>query len=206
MLNRSSRVVGKIAALIVVVLFCAVTGQAQGQITARISSAELNLRAQVRDDFNAAAKRAKVAVDTDEFVYASRKGTLIANTGIAGVENLGAEELARGADVLFVLFSTSEKSRLPSGYYKVRVQRASPIPNNQTANDRLAVGWSASFINAEGRVVGNFPVKVTPDKATTMARAKIKFTAGITEGGCTVDVHWKDKKGTDWSIEVSINI
>lgn len=205
MLNRFIQVIGKIAGFSLIALFCAVTGQAQGQISARVSSAELTLRTQVRDDFNAAARRARVAINTEEFVYASRKGTLIANTGIAGVETLGAEELARGADVLFVLFSTSEKSRLPSGYYKVRVQRASPIPNNQTPNDRLAAGWSASFINAEGRVVGNFPVKVTADRATTMAKAKIKFSAGVTEGGCTVDVHWSGKE-RDWSIEISINI
>ena len=205
MLTLFGRFIGKVASLSVIALFFAVTGQAQGQINARVSSAELSLRAQVRDDFNAAARRAKVAIDTEEFVYASRKGTLIANTGIAGVENLGADELAKGADVLFVLFSTSEKSRLPSGYYKVRVQRASPIPNNQSVNDRLAAGWSASFINVEGKVVGSFPVKVTADKATTTARAKIKFTAGVTEGGCTVDVHWSGKE-RDWSIEVSINI
>jgi len=123
------------------------------------------------------ASKAGLNIDTAGIVYAGSQNGMIVNTGFVDVAKLGTEELARGADVLFVCLSTSDRLAVPSGYYKVRVAK------------KVGSSWTASFIDLEGKMVATLPATVNTDDVEQKF-LKIKWTAGVDADGLYVDAHW----------------
>ena len=132
------------------------------------------------------ASKAGLNIDNAGIVYAGSQNGMIVNTGFVDVAKLGTEELARGADVLFVCLSTSDRLAVPSGYYKVRVAK------------KLGSSWTASFIDLEGKMVATLPATVNTDNVEQKFLG-IKTSAGIDAVGPYVDAHL-------WRFEVKIHI
>jgi hypothetical protein len=137
-----------------------------------------------------------VTITTDNFVAIPLDdGSSVAvNAGIAGVENLTLEQLARGADVLFVFLRLPQGSGLPSGFYTVRFFQT---PGTEQ--------WKAQFRNLEGRVVLETNAEVGLEDIARQMKPKFKLTGGF---GCDfdkdscwvrIDVHWE----VEWTWEFS---
>ncbi len=117
-------------------------------------------------------------IDNAGIVYAAGQNNMIINTGIDGIERLGANDLAKGADVLFVSISGSKHLAVPNGYYKVRIAK------------NVRSSWIASFIDSRGKVVTTLPASVNTNNVNKTANNKVSFSAGIDGGGLYFDVRW----------------
>ncbi len=122
--------------------------------TPHLSPAELNLqkanaefRKAVISSMQEAAVKAGVKIRTDNFVAIpfDDSGTVVVNAMIEGAERLNIEELAKGADVLFVYSGAklgSAGREVDPGFYVVRMSQ------NPASGQ-----WVAQFKDLQGRVV-----------------------------------------------------
>jgi hypothetical protein len=165
----------------------------------QLEQANQIFRSTVASAMQEAAKLAGVTITTDNFVAIPLDdGSSVAvNAGIAGVENLTLEQLARGADVLFTFLRLPEGSGLPSGFYTVRFFQT---PGTEQ--------WKAQFRNLEGRVVLETNAEVGLEDIAPRMKPKFKITGGF---GCDfdkdscwvrIDVHWE----VEWKWEFSWKI
>jgi len=141
----------------------------------QLEQANQIFRSTVASAMQEAAKLAGVTITTDNFVAIPLDdGSSVAvNAGIAGVENLTLEQLARGADVLFTFLRLPEGSGLPSGFYTVRFFQT---PGTEQ--------WKAQFRNLEGRVVLETDAEVGLEDIARRMKPKFKLTGGF---GCDFD-------------------
>jgi hypothetical protein len=144
-----------------------------------LEKANQTFRNEVAQALQQIARQARVQIQTDNFVAIPLDdgSSVVVNAGIAGVENLTLEQLARGADVLFTFLRVPQGSGLPSGFYTVRIFR-------------MGTQWKAQFKNLQGRVALETDAEVGPGDP---ALQKPKITAKLEcDGGCTlsIDIHW----------------
>ena len=118
----------------------------------------------------------------------------VAHTVFEGVNDLNSEELAKGQDVFFGYFRTPKGSKLPAGFYKVRIVQESGR-------------WLGRFVNDKGEVVYEGPAEVMAGEGKDETKEKIKgtFTGDIGPNSATVDYHWTDRKGREHTIEITVN-
>jgi hypothetical protein len=115
-----------------------------------------------------AAKEAKVSIETTQIAHASGPMGMVTNAGIAGTENITAEQLKQGADLMFVHVGGT-RLRAPAGFYIVRV----------TADLATKQGKS-SFIDRTGKSVAKLPVTIKPVAPGVTPRAlRIRLSAGV---------------------------
>jgi hypothetical protein len=116
-----------------------------------LEKANQTFRNEVAQALQQIARQARVQIQTDNFVAIPLDdgSSVVVNAGIAGVENLTLEQLARGADVLFVFLRVPQGSGLPSGFYTVRIFR-------------MGTQWKAQFKNLQGQVVLETDAEVGP--------------------------------------------
>jgi len=151
-----------------------------------LEQANQTFRSTVASAMQEAAKLAGVTITTDNFVAIPLDdGSSVAvNAGIAGVENLTLEQLARGADVLFTFLRLPQGSGLPSGFYIVRFFQTPDTTQ-----------WRAQFKDLQGKVVLETDAEVGPgDRAQKeIPRLTGSFGCDFDEGYCWVkiDIHWK---------------
>ncbi len=125
-----------------------------------LSPEEINLqkvhaefRRSIITEMQEAARQAGVKIRTDNFVAIpfDDSGTVVVNAMIEGADRLSIEELAKGADVLFVYsgakLGSADRRGVPyilvdHGFYVVRVSQ------NPASGQ-----WIAQFKNLQGRVV-----------------------------------------------------
>jgi hypothetical protein len=145
-----------------------------------LEKANQTFRDEVAQALQQIARQARVQIRTDNFVAIPLDdgSSVVVNAGIAGVENLTLEQLARGADVLFTFLRVPQGSGLPSGFYTVRIFR-------------MGTQWKAQFKNLQGRVALETDAEVGPGDP---ALQKSVFTLRNVwdpdgTGGCTVDWH-----------------
>jgi hypothetical protein len=118
-----------------------------------LQEANKAFRDAVAFEMQEAARQAGVKIRTDNFVAVpfDASGTVVVNAMIEGADRLGIEELAKGADVLFVYsgakLGSADRRGVPyilldHGFYVVRV-----LQNPASGQ------WIAQFKNLQGRVV-----------------------------------------------------
>jgi hypothetical protein len=109
-----------------------------------MEEANQTFRNEVAQALQQIARQARVQIRTDNFVAIPLDdgSSVVVNAGIAGVENLTLEQLARGADVLFTFLRVPQGSGLPSGFYTVRFFQTPGTTQ-----------WRAQFKNLQGQVV-----------------------------------------------------
>jgi hypothetical protein len=112
----------------------------------------------------------------------------VAYTVFEGVNDLTIEELKKGQDAFFGYFHTS---KLPPGFYKVRIVQESGR-------------WLGRFVNDKGEVVYEGPAEVTEGEYAAKTKHKGKFTGDVGPNSATVDYHWTDRKGRERTIEITI--
>jgi hypothetical protein len=123
------------------------------ETTRRLQEANKAFRDAVASEMQAAARQAGVKIRTDNFVAIpfDDSGTVVANAMIEGADRLSIEELAKGADVLFVYsgakLGSADRRGVPyilvdHGFYVVRVSQ------NPASGQ-----WLAQFKNSQGRIV-----------------------------------------------------
>jgi hypothetical protein len=154
----------------------------------RLEQTNQSFRSTVASAMQEAAKLAGVTITTDNFVAIPLDdGSSVAvNAGIAGVENLTLEQLAKGADVLFTFLRLPRGSALPSGFYTVRIFQT-PGTNQ----------WKAQFRNLEGQVALETDAEVGPGDLAQ--KQKPRLTGGvfidpinpITGSRIVIDIHWE---------------
>jgi hypothetical protein len=119
----------------------------------RLEQANQTFRSTVASEMQAAARQAGVKIRTDNFIAIQfdDSGTVVVNAMIEGADRLSIEELAKGADVLFVYsgakLGSADRRGVPyilvdHGFYVVRVSQ------NPASGQ-----WIAQFKNLQGRVV-----------------------------------------------------
>ena len=148
-----------------------------------LEKANQTFRNEVAQALQQIARQARVQIRTDNFVAIPLDdgSSVVVNAGIAGVENLTLEQLARGADVLFTFLRVPQGSGLPSGFYTVRIFR-------------MGTQWKAQFKNLQGRVALETDAEVGPgDPGLQRSTLTIKIVCG--PGGrppCVPvpDIHW----------------
>jgi hypothetical protein len=107
-----------------------------------LEKANQTFRNEVAQALQQIARQARVQIRTDNFVAIPLDdgSSVVVNAGIAGVENLTLEQLARGADVLFTFLRVPQGSGLPSGFYTVRIFQPGGIQvwkrSSRTCRDR----------------------------------------------------------------------
>jgi len=122
-------------------------------MTRRLQKANKAFRDAVASEMQEAARQAGVKIRTDNFVAIpfDDSGTVVVNAMIEGADRLSIEELAKGADVLFVYSGAKLGSAdwrgvpyilVDHGFYVVRVSQ------NPASGQ-----WIAQFKNLQGRVV-----------------------------------------------------
>jgi len=116
----------------------------------QLEQANQSFRTTVASALREAAMQAGIKIRTDNFVAIpfDDSGTVVVNAMIEGVDRLSIEELANGADVLFV-YSGAKLGRrgvpyilVDHGFYIVRVSQ------NPASGQ-----WLAQFKNSQGRIV-----------------------------------------------------
>jgi hypothetical protein len=155
----------------------------------QLEQANKAFRSTVASAMQEAAKLAGVTITTDNFVAIPLDdGSSVAvSAGIAGVENLTLEQLAKGADVLFVFLRLPQGSGLPSGFYTVRFFQTPGTTQ-----------WKAQFKNLDGRVALETDAQVGPGDPAQKEKPKLKVTMRIIidlvtrEIRIVFDIHWEE--------------
>jgi hypothetical protein len=123
------------------------------EMTRRLQEANKAFRDAVASEMQEAARQAGVKIRTDNFIAIpfDDSGTVVVNAMIEGADRLSIEELAKGADVLFVYsgakLGSADRRGVPyvlvdHGFYVVRMSQ------NPASGQ-----WIAQFKNLQGRVV-----------------------------------------------------
>jgi hypothetical protein len=152
----------------------------------QLEQANQTFRSTVASAMQEAAKLAGVTIKTDNFVaiLLDDGSSVVVNAGIAGVENLTLEQLAKGADVLFVFLRVPQGSGLPSGFYTVRFFQTPGTTQ-----------WKAQFRNLEGQVALETDAEVGPgDLAREIPKLTGGFGCDFDKGECwiKIDIRWKN--------------
>jgi hypothetical protein len=123
----------------------------------QLEQANKAFRNAVASEMQKAARKAGVEIRTDNFIAIpfDDSGTVVVNAMIEGADRLSIEELAKGADVLFVYSGAKLGSAdrrgvrrgvpyilVDHGFYVVRVSQ-----------DPASGQWLAQFKNSQGRIV-----------------------------------------------------
>jgi len=158
--------------------------------------ANQRFREEVADALQAMGRQMGVPVRTDDFVVsADDDAPLVVNAIVAGAEDLPIEELARGADLLFVFLRVPQGSGLPSGFYVIRVSQDSGR-------------WRAQFRDAEGRIALETPMDVEireTEQEAQKPKYKLTTKGKLIPPTFIVDWHKKDKKiEVDAQIEIPL--
>jgi hypothetical protein len=107
--------------------------------------------AQATAKFYEAARGIINTVKTNTYrqvIIGSRDDNLVVHTLFRGVETLTLNELSKGQDVALAYFRTPQSSKLPTGFYTVRIAQS-------------ATGeWRARFVDAKGNTVKEVPATV----------------------------------------------
>jgi hypothetical protein len=116
-------------------------------MTRRLQEANKAFRDAVASEMQAAARQAGVKIRTDNFIAIpfDDSGTVIVNSMIEGADRVSIEQLAKGADVLFIYSGAKlgfAGREIDPGFYVVRISR------NPASGQ-----WIAKFKNLQGRVV-----------------------------------------------------
>jgi len=116
-------------------------------MTRRVQEANKAFRDAVASEMQAAARQAGVKIRTDNFVAIpfDDSGTVIVNSMIEGADRVSIEQLAKGADVLFIYSGAKlgpAGREIDPGFYVVRISQ------NPASGQ-----WIAQFKNLQGRVV-----------------------------------------------------
>jgi hypothetical protein len=152
----------------------------------QLEQANQTFRSTVASAMQEAAKLAGVTITTDNFVaiLLDDGSSVVVNAGIAGVENLTLEQLAKGADVLFVFLRPPQGSGLPSGFYTVRFFQTPGTTQ-----------WKAQFRNLEGQVALETDAEVgLGDLAREIPKLTGGFGCDFDKGECwiKIDIRWKN--------------
>ena len=96
----------------------------------------------------ALGKQASVKIRKDNFtaLLLDGEGSILVVAGIEDAEKLSLEQLARGADVMFIFVRGTQGSELNSGFYIVRIQQ-STSPGTAPATQ-----WIAQIRDIRGEV------------------------------------------------------
>ncbi|MDH7577417.1 MAG: copper amine oxidase N-terminal domain-containing protein [Bacillota bacterium] len=147
----------------------------------------------VNDALTQAAKKYENGI-LDGWMSSSRgDDLLVAHTVFEGVNDLTIEELTKGQDVFFGYFRTPKGSKLPAGFYKVRIVQESGR-------------WLGRFVNDKGEVVYEGPAEVTAGGDIVKSFWNGWFTHDVGLNSVTGDYHWIDRKGREHSIEITITV
>jgi len=116
-------------------------------MTRRLQEANKAFRDAVASEMQEAARQAGVKIRTDNFVAIpfDDSGTVIVNSMIEGADRVSIEQLAKGADVLFIYSGAKlgfAGREIDPGFYVVRISQ------NPASGQ-----WLAQFKNLQGRVV-----------------------------------------------------
>jgi hypothetical protein len=163
-----------------------------GPLGAKLQEANKAFRDAVASEIQVAARQAGVKIHTDNFVAIPLDdgSSVVVNAGIAGVENLTLEQLARGADVLFVFLRVPrgrvpQGSGLPSGFYTVRFLQTPGTTQ-----------WKAQFRNLEGQVALETDAEVGPGDPAQKETPRLTGGVGcdFDKGECwiKIDIRWKE--------------
>jgi hypothetical protein len=122
-------------------------------MTRRVQEANKAFRDAVASEMQEAARQAGVKIRTDNFIAIpfDDSGTVIVNSMIEGVDRLSIEQLAKGADVLFI-YSGAElgtESRIPAFF----IGRSNGFALARISKNAASGKWLVQFKNLEGRVV-----------------------------------------------------
>lgn len=116
-------------------------------MTRRLQEANKAFRDAVASEMQVAARQAGVKIRTDNFIAIpfDDSGTVIVNSMIEGTDRVSIEQLAKGADVLFIYSGAKlgfAGREINPGFYVVRISQ------NPASGQ-----WLAQFKNLQGRVV-----------------------------------------------------
>lgn len=115
--------------------------------TRRLQKANKAFRDAVASEMQAAARQAGVKIRMDNFIAIpfDDSGAVTVNAMIEGADRVSIEQLAKGADVLFVYSGTKlgpAGRQIDPGFYVV------PVSQNAASGQ-----WVTQFRNSQGRIV-----------------------------------------------------
>jgi hypothetical protein len=136
-------------------------------------------RGEIAREMLEAAKEAKFSIETTQIAHASGPVGMVTNAAIAGTENITAEQLKQGADLMFVHVSPIGGTRLkaPAGFYIARV----------TADLATKQGKS-SLIDRIGKSVVELPVTIEPAAPVDTPRALPRISVHVFSDCVYVDI------------------
>lgn len=158
----------KIKIIIIICKGCTVN---VGEIEQQLRQAHVEFRTNIAAALQEAAVKAGMKIRTDNFVAIpfDDSGTVVVNAMVEGADRLSIEELAKGADVLFVYSGAklgSAGREVDPGFYVVGISQ------NPASGQ-----WIAQFKNPQGRVV--LEVEAIVEKPeTNSAKIQPKCTLG----------------------------
>jgi predicted nucleic acid-binding Zn ribbon protein len=114
-------------------------------------------RAKIIEQMSAEAKRFKLELNPNSLTLHNTDRTLTIGMQIMGAERAKKGDWLKGVDIAFVYLDSDTRNPVPNGFYKVRIsettEEQSKAENSSPGRKRVA-----AFINAEGRVIKQFPV------------------------------------------------
>jgi hypothetical protein len=145
----------------------------------------------VNDALTQAAKKYEEGISDGWMSLSEGDDLFAAHTVFEGVNDLTSEELAKGQDVFFGYFRTPKGSKLPAGFYNVRIVQESGR-------------WLGRFVNDKGKVIYEAPAEVA-EGGNTVKEAPGFWHGHPTGGVGEVDWEWTDRNGTVHSIKITIS-
>ncbi|HEY0406796.1 MAG TPA: hypothetical protein VGC89_13780 [Pyrinomonadaceae bacterium] len=140
---------------LVAIALLSVGARAQTEGTIRRVNEEA--RAKMIEQMSAEARRFSLELNRNSLAFHNTDGALMIGMQVSGAEKAQASDLSKGADVAFVYVDSGRRASVPNGFYRVRIAGSSDA-RTQPATASKGRGLTASFINAEGRVVKQFPI------------------------------------------------
>lgn len=152
-----------------------------------LSSADEQLREQVKLAMQRAAEEAGISIQANNLVFVSRDDIVVAHALVTGFDSLKLQQPNRVADVGFAFLALPAQLGVPRGFYKVRVF----VPEAR-----------AELINADGSPVAVFPLEQGHELSSsrpliyatgcrvTLIYQQVKQGLGITPIEAAVPLDW----------------
>jgi hypothetical protein len=139
-----------------------------------IAEANARQRELIESALLRAAEKMKVSIDKKSIVHASTGDALVVNSAIQGLQEIGADQLKEGANLLFIYISPPKdtverttKKRVPAGFYIVKGYI-----------DEKSLSGRAELLDATGSCVMELPMTITSHEPKGDAAARALGVSG----------------------------
>jgi hypothetical protein len=154
-------------------------------------------RARIIEQMSAEAGKFKLELNRNSLTLHTTGDTLTIGMKVSGAERAKEGDWLKGVDIAFVYLESNTRNSLPNGFYKVRISETGEGQTKNANSSQGRGGRVASFINAEGRVIKQFPV-VGGDGDVGGSPQGIRVTQGLI-GGKWTDIFYFESRSEYWA-------